>query len=169
MAAFQRNVGVDRPMQVKSRGTGARQMTTYANGDFARLVIFGAAGGPKLAWHLTYQATSSAYYDAVVDANTGDVLYRQNLTKFDGATTDIAPNYPGADRDPKAAGRLRQVRPERHDRAEPRHRRLAARAASDDLSGPFVHTFSDVNDDNTKNAGEEIPPSNADATTSSTR
>ena len=91
-------------MQVKSRGTGARQMTTYANGDFARLVIFGAAGGPKLAWHLTYQAKSTAYYDAVVDANTGDVLYRQNLTKFDGATTDIAPNYPGADRDPKAVG-----------------------------------------------------------------
>ena len=45
------------------------------------------AGGARLAWHLTYQATSVAYYDAVVDATTGAVLYRQNLTKFAGATT----------------------------------------------------------------------------------
>ena len=57
------------------------------------------ATAPRLAWHLTYQATSVAYYDAVVDATTGDVLYRQNLTKFDGATT-VFPNYPGAESDP---------------------------------------------------------------------
>jgi hypothetical protein len=158
MAAFQRNVGVNRAMQVKSRGTGARQMRTYANGDFARLVIFGAAGGPKLAWHLTYQAKSTAYYDAVVDANTGDVLYRQNLTKFDGATTGIAPNYPGADRDPKAVGGF--------DKST-QNATIAPNlvtegwlpAGSGELSGDFVHTFSDTNDDNVKNAGEEIPPS----------
>jgi extracellular elastinolytic metalloproteinase len=159
MAAFQRNVGVARPMRVKSRGTGARQMTTYTNGDFARLVIFGAASGPKLAWHLTYQAKSTAYYDAVVDANSGAVLYRQNLTKFDGATTDIAPNYPGADRDPKTVGTF-----DKSTKNATIAPNLVTRgwlpAASDDLTGPFVHTFSDVNDDNAKNTGEEIPPSN---------
>ena len=72
MAALQRNVGVRRALRVTSRGTGVRRVTRFADGDFARLVVFGAAGGPRLAWHLTYQATSVAYYDAVVDAPQGE-------------------------------------------------------------------------------------------------
>ena len=87
MSALQRNVGVRRPLKVTSRSTGVRRTTNFANGDFARLVVFGAASGPRLAWHLTYQATSVAYYDAVVDATTGTVLYRQNLTKFASTAT----------------------------------------------------------------------------------
>ena len=56
---------------------------TFANGDFARLVLFGAANGPRLAWHVLYRANSRAMYDAVVDATSGAILYRQNLTKLD--------------------------------------------------------------------------------------
>ena len=54
------------------------------HGDFARLVLFDGPGGLRLAWHLIYRANSLALYDAVVDATTGNVLFRQNLTKFDG-------------------------------------------------------------------------------------
>src|SRR4029079_13136794 len=35
-----------------------------------------------------YTTLFRSYYDAVVDANTGDVLYRQNLSKFDGARSE---------------------------------------------------------------------------------
>ena len=81
LARLQRNVGVERSLPVLSGPTGVRQTTTFKGGDFARLVLFGAASEPKLAWHVTYRATSTAFYDAVVDASSGAILFRQNLTK----------------------------------------------------------------------------------------
>ena len=44
LARLQRNVGVERSLPVSSGPTGARQTTTFEGGDFARLVLFGAAG-----------------------------------------------------------------------------------------------------------------------------
>jgi extracellular elastinolytic metalloproteinase len=152
--ALQRNVGVTRPIAVRSRATGPRRTTTFADGDFARLVVFGAASGPRLAWHLTYRATSVAYYDAVVDASTGAVLYRQNLTKF-ATPVSVWPNYPGAERDtspPDGYGKSVQDAKTTVD--------LEAKgwlaAGAPELSGRYVHTYSDVNDDNTVQAGERI-------------
>ena len=95
LARLQRNVGVERSLPVRSGPAGARRTTTFAGDDFARLILFGTASGAKLAWHVTYRATSTAFYDAVVDANSGAILYRQNLTKADGLA-EVYPNHPGA-------------------------------------------------------------------------
>ena len=72
-----------------------RQVTRFTGDDFARLVVFGGYGAPRLAWHVIYAASSVENYDAVVDANTGEVLYRQNLTKSD-SNGSVWSNYPGA-------------------------------------------------------------------------
>ena len=71
LARLQRNVGVERSLPVRSGPTGARRTTTFEGGDFARLVLFGTASEAKLAWHVTYRASSTAFYDAVVDATSG--------------------------------------------------------------------------------------------------
>ena len=88
--------------QRRRRARGARPLRPerrrprhFASGDFARLVLFGGADGARLAWHVTYRASSAAYYDAVVDAASGAVLYRQNLIKAE-ASAEIYPNHPGA-------------------------------------------------------------------------
>jgi extracellular elastinolytic metalloproteinase len=161
--ALQRNVGVERTLVVKDDGTGARRTTRFTNGDFARLVIFGSASGPRLAWHLTYQATSVAYYDAVVDATTGAVLYRQNLTKF-ATNVSVFPNYPGADRDPRHIGSWHKDAQNAAITTDLVGNGWLASDASPELSGPFVHTYSDVNDDNTAQPTEEVLRANfADA------
>ena len=69
--------------------------TTFEGGDFARLVLFGAASGARLGWHVTYRATSTAHYDAVVDASTGAILFRQNLTKA-ATDADVYRDHPDA-------------------------------------------------------------------------
>ena len=69
-------------------------------------MLFTGAKGTRLAWHVTYQATSVALYDAVVDATSGAVLYRQNLVKFAGDAT-VWPNFPGGELQ-AAAARHRQ-------------------------------------------------------------
>ena len=134
---------------------GARRTTRFADGGFARLVLFGTAGGARLAWHLAYPSSSTAYYDAVVDASTGEVLYRQNLTKFAAAT--VFPNYPGAENDPDPAKAAANA-PLDVDFATEGW--LAPGAT--ELEGPFAHAYSDINDDNVAQPAEEVPPSSGD-------
>ena len=140
-AALQRNVDVEKNVRVKSVGSGARQETTFANGDFARLVLFGGAGGAKLAWHVLYRATSTAMYDAVVDAQSGAVLYRQNLTKS-VANAEVYPNHPGAS-----------------DTETVDLETLGLPAATNVLDGDYSRQYADIDDDDVADPAEETPPS----------
>jgi hypothetical protein len=155
LRALQRDVGAVKAIDVSSGPSGATRATRFGGVDRARLVLFGSASGARLAWHVQYQATSVALYDAVVDATSGAILLRQNLTKFASNAT-IYPNYPGAEGDShpaKAAAGTPQVVD------------LTARGylplVPAQLSGKNVHAFSDVNDDNVANPGpdEIVPPS----------
>jgi extracellular elastinolytic metalloproteinase len=160
MRALQANVGVRRPVQITSPAAGVRRLTRFARGDFARLVLFDGADGARLAWHLTYQATSLAYYDAVVDATTGAVLFRQNLTKFDNANQSVFPNYPGAERDPnvtKAGANAKQL-------VNFEGKGWLGSALT--LNGNNAHVFTDANDDDVAQATEEIRRTNADGANS---
>ena len=71
--AVARDVGVDRPATVTAGPTGPRRETAFSTGDRAALVLFGHGRRP-LAWQVTYHASSTAWYDAVVDAATGAIL-----------------------------------------------------------------------------------------------
>ena len=141
LVRLQRKVDVERSLPVRSGPTGARQTTTFAGGDFARLVLFGGAGGAKLAWHVTYRATSTAFYDAVVDATSGAILFRQNLTKA-AAMAEVYPNHPGAGA---------PVTEDLEDFGLP--------AGSMVLDGAFSRQWADLDDDNNIDPGEETTPS----------
>jgi extracellular elastinolytic metalloproteinase len=136
LRALQRDVGVERSVPIVAGSTGVRRMTRFAGGDFARLVLFGSGRGTRLAWHLTYRADDTAHYDAVVDAGTGAVLFRQNLVK-DAVPAEVFRSHP-------AQGAAIPVD-------------LAPWLApgADVLEGPYAHVYSDPDgDDDTP--GEEI-------------
>ena len=52
---------------------------TYADGTTAELAL----DDGRLMWRVTYRASSTAVYDAFVDARTGNVRRRVNLVKSD--------------------------------------------------------------------------------------
>ena len=116
----------------------------------AELTFFPAAGGTRLAWRLLERRSSVATYAAVVDAASGVLLLRQNLTKS-AAPTTVFPNYPGAEGAPVTGGAN-----------APRNVDLEAAGylptGATGLSGPYARAFSDVDDDDLPGAGEEVAP-----------
>jgi hypothetical protein len=143
MAALQRNVGIARDVRVMSRSSSARRTTRFSSDDTAQLVLFQLASGTRLAWSLSYRARSDAAYTAVVDATTGRVLRRGNLTKF-AVPTEVFNNYPGA--------------PVGGTKVPFDMTRYLYAGQTQTLSGPFARTYLDINDDNRPNAGEEVAP-----------
>jgi hypothetical protein len=142
--AVARDAGVDHPATVTDGPTGPRRETTFSTGDRAALVLFGGAGDVRLAWQVTYRASSAAWYDAVVDAATGAVLRRANMV--DSLTANVFHNYPGA---PVGGTQT----PEDLDPY------LTGGAAATTLSGPNAHAWSDIDDNDVPVAGEEVDPS----------
>jgi hypothetical protein len=151
LARLEDQVGIQRDVTVRSTGTDARRTTTFSTGDRARLVLFGARG-VHLAWHLTYAAGNTEHYDAVVDATTGEVLYRANLVKFLDAY--VYHNYPGA---PSGGTRTQENITPYLD------------AGATTMRGPNVHAFADISDGHdgapgetdtdVAQPGEEVSPS----------
>jgi Zn-dependent metalloprotease len=140
LARLMDDVGVHHDVTVTATAADARRTTSFSNGDTARLVLFGARG-VHLAWHLTYAASSVAVYDAVVDAATGEVLYRANLVKFAGPA-QVFRNYPGDPAAPQAVPLLPNRTVESY---------LTPGATK--MSGPNVGAYADLNDDNIDNGG----------------
>jgi extracellular elastinolytic metalloproteinase len=99
----------------------------------------------RLAWHVSYRAASDAVYDVVVDASTGAILHRSNQVKF-AARGDalVWDQFYGAAQGGAAATVNLQTPGWLPDGATT-------------LSGPNVHAFSDVNDDDHAQASEEVP------------
>ncbi len=143
--ALQRDVGVERPVDVVSGPAGVRRTTRFAGGDLARLVLFGSGRGTRLAWHVTYGASDTAHYDAVVDAATGAVLFRQNLVKH-AVPAEVFPSHP-------ALG---------HDIQVDLTPWLDAGATV--LKGQYAHVYSDLDDNNAPVSTEEIHKTGGDFT-----
>jgi extracellular elastinolytic metalloproteinase len=110
--------------------------------DKAELVAFPTAGGLRLGYQTLTMQTG---YLHVVDARTGRILYRQSLTANDaGPDALVWDNYPGA----PAGGNQRRVSLSKW---------VTPYATT--LTGNSSHVFSDLNDDNIANPGEEVGPS----------
>jgi extracellular elastinolytic metalloproteinase len=148
--------GVHRDVTVTSTAQDARRTTRFSTDDVARLTLFGAKA-VRLAWHLTYQATSTRWYDAVVDATTGEVLYRANLVRL-VTNANIYRNYPGAPR-----GGTQEI----VDLAAPGLGYLNPGATT--LTGPNVHAWADVDDDDQPGPTEEVAPGPYPAATNGSR
>jgi extracellular elastinolytic metalloproteinase len=143
LSALAKNVHASRDFSVKSAGSDARRTTRFSNGDLARLVLFHGKGGTRLAWHLTFEASSLATYDAVVDAATGEVLRRANMVQ--NVNASVFENYPGD----VNGGTQQTVLLDPY---------LTDPVTGTTLDGPFAQTYLDLNDNNTADAGEEVTP-----------
>ena len=95
----------------------------------------------RLAWRFTDTASDDAVYDTTVDAETGKLLRRANLVKFDSA--DVWDNYPRA-----------SYGGDRHTVS------LTPwlTNGSSKLDGANVHAFADLNDDDVAQSSEEVAP-----------
>jgi extracellular elastinolytic metalloproteinase len=116
----------------------ARETRSTAS-DKAQLVAFPTAGGLRLGYQTL---TMQSGYLHVVDAETGRILYRQSLTDNDaGPDALVWDNYPGA----PAGGKQRRVSLGRW-----------VSPYAKNLTGNSAHVFSDLNDNDVADAGEEV-------------
>ncbi|WP_354701789.1 hypothetical protein DSM112329_02124 [Paraconexibacter sp. AEG42_29] len=145
LRAIAGSVGATSVPAVSSAATGPRRATRFANGDMARLVLFdlGTGAPARLAWHATYKTAGTAWYDAVVDAATGRVLYRADLTRS-AADASVYRNYPGA---PAPGGTPVTVDLEARGYLAP---------GADQLKGPNAHAYSDVDASDDPSEGELV-------------
>jgi extracellular elastinolytic metalloproteinase len=94
VASLARNVHAAARPRAVSGSRGPRRTTRFAGGSSAQLVIFPEPGRTRLAWHVLLFDDPGHAWLAVVDADTGAVLKRDNLThSIDGLAFDY---YPGA-------------------------------------------------------------------------
>ncbi|MFD0517235.1 M36 family metallopeptidase [Paractinoplanes durhamensis] len=138
-AAAVKDVFGDSAAKVTKTDAGAVRKTTFSDGGNAKLVWFQAAGGARLAWQTI--AVDEGYVH-VVDAASGEVLYRQSTVDADSAVA--WPNYPGA---AKGGSQKKVDLSKWLPNNSPR------------LAGNVAHVYSDVNDDNIANPTEEVAPS----------
>jgi len=118
--------------------------TTFTSGDSASLVYFQSLDGPRIAWQTAVYGTDGSAYSTVVDAASGKVLYRRSLVNYANGT--VWDNYPGA----TVGGTQHSVSFTQW---------LTPGATT--LTGPNTHVYSDVNDNDAPDAGEDIPASDA--------
>jgi extracellular elastinolytic metalloproteinase len=119
----------------------ARETRSTA-GDKAQLVAFPTAGGLRLGYQTL---TMQSGYLHVVDAQTGRILYRQSLTDNEaGPDALVWDNYPGA----PAGGKQRRVSLSKW-----------VSPYAKNLTSNSTHVFSDLNDNDVADAGEEVAQS----------
>jgi hypothetical protein len=109
--------------------------------DSAKLVLFQTLAGTRLAWQAVTMASPAAYLH-VVDARTGQVLYRQSLT--DDANGKVFDYWPGA-----PLGGTQHVVDFTAPGWLPSFRKFR-------LQGNNTHVFTDVNDDDVPQSSEEV-------------
>jgi extracellular elastinolytic metalloproteinase len=119
---------------------------TAVPGTPPQLVLFPRPAGPRLAWRVVRRQVSGSTDEAVVDADSGRVLFRQSLTTSSAPAT-IYPSFPGADTDPAYFAATQQRNAPSQPPVDLEARGWLASGAPT-LSGPYVHAFADLNDDN---------------------
>ncbi|MGW3031106.1 M36 family metallopeptidase [Streptomyces sp. NPDC001178] len=142
--------------------------------DTAKQVVYtGPKGTARRAWQTVTVPDGHGMWLHVVDAATGRVLYRQNLSSDLSAAAGTAPSS-GRPLPPSPARLLRGGKVLVWDRypgapagGKQHTRHLTARGwlpvGAKTLDGRIAHVFSDVDDNNKVDAGEEITPA-ADGT-----
>lgn len=153
LAAARADVGDGEAPVKTSVAPGAEQETSFADGSEASLTAFNVGGHARLAWRVVVEKDSTHVYHMVVDAQTGKVLFRQSLVEYaSGLAWDY---FPGQDTI------LNSYTPALTSGGTQTSRNLDPwlTPGATTLTGPNTHVYSDVDDDNTPDAGDEIPQS----------
>jgi extracellular elastinolytic metalloproteinase len=157
MRALMADVGVRRAVRVASGPSGPTRTTVFGSGEEASLVAFAEGTSARLGWQLDLRAGAAAHYAAVVDATTGKVLYRANRVKAAANDALVWEQYPGAARG--GTPQVRDLTPYLNPGAT-------------DLSGPYAHAWSDVDDSDSgtvSSDGHIVPFDHPDAGEAVTR
>jgi extracellular elastinolytic metalloproteinase len=128
------------PGRPTSRG-GAERATDFADGQRASLTVM----GDRLAWRVLLKTDARHFYDALVDADSGDTLYRVNLVRE--AAAIAFDNYPGA---PLGGVQVAKIFSEAGD--DP------WLTLADRLAGDNAHVFSDPEDAIDGPPPDPLPP-----------
>ncbi|MFF0339483.1 M36 family metallopeptidase [Kribbella sp. NPDC004875] len=118
--------------------------TTFSNGDTAKQVWFHTADGLRKGWMTYVNAGGTKVYTHVIDAQTGGLLYRRNLSSAGVGDALVQDNYPGA-----AKGGTQRVENLIYNKWLPKNAKTL-------LDGSSVAAWADLNDDNQPNAGETV-------------
>jgi len=123
------------------RSAGAKELGAQRE-DTAKLVLFPSQRGAMISWQTTTWVDPNFLALSVVDAQTGNVLWRANLTQADAVGTGQAVDmYPSGDL-PNAGGDLHSVTFPVFDGTA--------------LSGNNAHVFLDVKDDDVASPNDEV-------------
>ena len=141
LARTRRDAGVPEVPLASNTRNDARKTTEFSTGETAALTVFATPKGNRLAWDLFVEPTDQEMYRQVIDAQTGDVLYRLSLVNY--ASGNAFRNYPGA----PAGGT-----PETFDMSGNGWLSPTAKI----LSGPNARVYSDQNANNFPDQTEEI-------------
>jgi Zn-dependent metalloprotease len=145
MRRLMANVGVRRAVRVASGPAGLTRSTEFTSGERAALVAFGEGTSARLGWQIDLRAGPAAHYAAVVDAATGRILYRANRVKAAANDAQVWDQYPGA----ANGGTAHTVDLTPY-----------LNPGATDLSGPYAHAWSDLNDNDsgtTSGDGHIVP------------
>ena len=124
------------------RAAGADALAAQPD-DTATLVLFPTQRGARISWQTTTWIDPNFLALSVVDAQTGSVLWRANLTQADAVGTGQAVDmYPSGDL-PNGGGDVHPVTFPVFDGTA--------------LSGNNAHVYADVNDDNKVAPKDEVP------------
>jgi extracellular elastinolytic metalloproteinase len=141
LARTRQDAGVPALPVASKKRNDARNTIEFATGEIAALTVFATPRANRLAWDLLVEPTDQQMYRQVIDAQTGEVLYRLSLVNY--ASGYAFRNYPGA-----AAGGTQEV----FDLSGMGWLSPSAKI----LSGPNAHVYSDQNANNIADQTEEI-------------
>ncbi|MEV6525815.1 M36 family metallopeptidase [Longispora sp. NPDC051575] len=131
------------------KDVGGNADAPVAKDSTAQQVVFQTASGPRLAWQVSVRPSKDEHYLHVLDAETGQVLYRKSLINHEAdpnqAKASTWNNHPGAlrggDTQPTT---LPGVAP-----------------GAKNLSGTYAHVYLDLNNNDVADADEEVGPNAA--------
>jgi extracellular elastinolytic metalloproteinase len=132
--------GTAKSATAKTAGTSVK----WSNGDTAKQVWFHTADGLRKGWLTYVNAGGTKIYSHVVDAQSGGLLYRRDLSSEGNGDALVQDNYPGA-----AKGGTQRVENLIYNKWLPKNAKTL-------LEGNSVAAWADVNDDNQPNAGETV-------------
>lgn len=130
--------------RVTERKAGATRATTWSNRDYAKRVWFLTPSGLRLGWSTYVQSGGDRSYQHVLDAETGQVLFRRSTVDFAKGDARVYDYYPGAER----GGKAKVVN--LYERGYLRRDRTW-------LKGTSVVAWADVKDDDFASRSEQTP------------
>ncbi|GAA0623626.1 hypothetical protein GCM10009534_68990 [Kribbella sandramycini] len=130
------------PATAAAKTTGST--VKWSNGDRAKLVWFESADGLRKGWSTYVNAGTNKVFTHVVDAQTGKLHHRKDLTRAAHGDALVQDNYPGA-----PSGGVQRVE-------NLIHRKWLLKNAKTLLEGTSVSAFADANDNDQPDPGETV-------------